>query len=254
MSRVLAIAVWLVALLVVGQGGAWGGEQSFSGGGYNYPHEVPSDYVYRTDRVFAGEEKNGDWLQGVQTMFKRKDAYVAKPYPAEQAAELRLQMREVVLQLLENSKEPVVEEWRVVVTTFVSLNQLYKTSGLGRIMAEQMISELQKTGVDVVDVRMTPALQIVEGFGEYGLSRDMAELSYVQDAQAVIVGTYMVSDGQVVVNVRLLQQGDGLVLSSGAMVFPVNGFVDGLLQDEAVPPKTGTFVELHSFSEIAPGD
>lgn len=252
MPRFFAVAVWIVTGVIVGQTGAWGEEKTFSRGGYNYPHEVPSDYVYRTGRVFSGEEKKRSWSQSVPALFKRKEAYVARPYPAEQATELRLQMGEIVSQLLVNSKEPVEDGSSVVVTTFVSLNHLYKTSGLGRVMAEQMISELQKAGVDVVDVRMTPALQIVEGFGEYGMSRDMAELSYVQDAQAIIVGTYLISDGQVVVNARLLQQGNGLVLSSGSMVFPINGFTQGLLQDEAIPPKRGTFVELHGFSNIAP--
>ena len=38
----------------------------------------------------------------------------------------------------------MIEPWQVVVTTFVSLNHLYKTSGLGRIMAEQMISEFKQ--------------------------------------------------------------------------------------------------------------
>ncbi len=250
--KVLAVAVCGLTVGIAGQIDAWGEEQLFSRGGYNYPHEVPGDYVYRTDRVFYAEEEKGNWFVSLSSLFKREEAYVAQPYPAEQASELRLQMGEIVSQLLANSKESVEDGARVVVTTFVSLNHLYKTSGLGRVMAEQAISELQKAGVDVVDVRMTPALQIVEGFGEYGMSRDMSELNYVQDAQVVIVGTYLVSDGQVVVNARLLQQGDGLVLSSGSMVFPVNGFVDGLLQDEAMPLRGGTFVGLHGFSDIAP--
>lgn len=250
--KVLVVAVWGVAGLMAGQSAAWAEEQLFSRGGYDYPHEVPGDYIYRTDRIFLSEEKKGSWFSSLSSLFKRREAYVARPYPAEQASELRLQMGEIVAQLLANSKESVEDGPRVVVTTFVSLNHLYKTSGLGRVMAEQTISELQKAGVDVVDVRLTPALQIVEGFGEYGMSRDMEELGYVQDAQLVIVGTYLVSDEQVVVNARLLQQGNGLVLSSGSMVFPLNGFIDGLLQDEAMPLRGGTFVRLHGFADMVP--
>ncbi|MFZ6028286.1 MAG: FlgO family outer membrane protein, partial [Chloroflexota bacterium] len=87
---------------------------------------------------------------------------------------------------------------------------------------------------------------------EYGLSRDMAQLSYVQEAQAVVVGTYTISDGQVMVNARLLQQGDGAVLSSGSIVFEANALVQGFLQDEGRPPRRGSVVELHNFAEIAP--
>jgi hypothetical protein len=80
----------------------------------------------------------------------------------------------------------------------------------------------------------------------------MAQLSYVHDAQAVVVGTYTISDGQVMINARLLQQGDGLVLSSGSIVFPANRLVQDFLRDEAMPPTRGTMVELHNFADIAP--
>ena len=228
-------------------------EKATPGYGYNYPHKVPQDYVYRTGRIFAPQQERKNWFEGWQNFFKRKRVPGPPPaVPAEQAGELKLQVRELTRQLLAHSDEPIGDAYRVVVTTFVNLNRLYKTSGLGRVMTEQMISELQRAGVEVVDMRMTPSVQISEGFGEYGLSRDMSQLSYVQDAQAVVVGTYTVSDGQVMVNARLLQQGDGLVLSSATIVFEGNELVFGFLQDEAMPPKSGTLVELRGFSEIAP--
>jgi TolB-like protein len=224
-----------------------------SGQGYSFPHQVPADYVYRTGRVYVPEENGGGWWPDLRGLFARQPAAEHEPLiPAEQAMELKLKVRELAQQLLDHSLEPIGEQSRLIVTTFVNLNRLYKTSGLGRAMAEQMISELQRAGIEVIDVRMTPSIQIEEGFGEYGLSRDMAQLSYTHDAQAVVVGTYTVSAGQVMINARLLQQGDGLVLSSGSIVFPANRLVQGFLRDEAMPPVRGTMVELRSFSDIAP--
>ncbi|MBI5558394.1 MAG: hypothetical protein HY885_12230 [Deltaproteobacteria bacterium] len=217
--------------------------------GYNYPHDIPFDYVYRTGRIFvpgatqATEEDTG-WD------FFHRETLPADPM--ETATELKLKVRELTQQLLDHANEPMADQSRIIVTTFVNLHHLYKTSGLGRAISEQMISEFQRSGIEVIEVRMTPSIQIREGFGEYGLSRDMAQLSYVQDAQAVVVGTYTVSDGQVVVNARLLQQGDGLVLSSGSIALPANAMVRCLLKDEAVPPPKAALVEMHDFSAIRP--
>ncbi len=221
--------------------------------GLDYPHEIGPEYVYRTSRVFVPEEPDISWFTGFRKLFERRHEAEIKPaVPEEQATELKLKVRELSRQLLLHSREPVAEELRVIVSTFVNLNRLYMTSGLGRAIAEQMISEMQRGGVEVVDVRMTPSLQIREGHGEYSLSRDMSELSYVHDVQAVVSGTYTVSDGQVIVGARILQQGDGMVLSSGSITFPVNDFIRGLLQDEAMPPRKGAPVQLRSFSAIDP--
>ncbi len=249
--KIFSLVGLLTALLLPTAGGAEDVSPSCRMGvGYDYARQPGPDYVYRTDSIIAPKKEKQTWISDLQKLFKRKKDPGPPPLlPAEQATELKLKVGELARQLLDHAAEPV-EESRVIVSTFVNLHQLYKTSGLGRVVAEQMISELQKAGVEVVDVRMTPAVQIRRGYGEYSLSRDMTQLAYVHDAQAIVAGTYTVSDGQVVVHGRLLQQGDGLVLSSGSIAFPVNDYLLGLLQDESMPPREGTYVELRGFSDI----
>lgn len=218
--------------------------------GFDYSRSAPVEYSYRSGRVPERQDVMGDFFAGVQDFFTREKKLA--PLPAEQAVELKLKVRELTRQLLDRAEEPVGDEYRIVVTTFVNLNHLYRTSGFGRVMAEQMISEMQQSGIEVIDVRMTPSIQILEGYGEYGLSRDMAELSYVQNAQAVVVGTYTISNGQVIINARLLQQSNGLVLSSGSIALQMDDLICGFLQDEATPPRRGASVALRNFAEIAP--
>lgn len=208
----------------------------------DHPHQVPSDYVYRTPRVFAPEKAgvnfSWDWLPG----------YKKAVMPAETGTHLKLRVRELAAQLLAGSKEPVAGELQVTVASFVNLDRMYETSALGRYLGEQMLHELQRVRVDAVDVRMMPAMQISEGHGEYVLSRNMSELNYAHHADAVVAGTYSVADGQIFVNARLLENGTGLILSSSSIVFELDGVSAAMLKDASQPMKTSTYeVKIEDF-------
>ncbi len=214
----------------------------------DHPHQVPSDYVYRTPRVFApekaGVDLSWDWLK-----FGKKEVM-----PAETGTQLKLRVRELVAQLLAGSKEPIAGELRVTVASFVNLDEMYETSALGRYLGEQMLHELQRARVDAVDVRMMPAMQISKGHGEYALSRDMNELNYAHQADAVVAGTYSVADGQIFVNARILENNTGLLLSSSSIVFEVDGVSAAMLKDASKPLQAPIYeVEIEDFSAAKDG-
>ena len=208
------------------------------------------DYKYRSEPVLVEKDKK-DWSGELQSLFTRRKADGKPEIPAEMATELKLRIRQLSHQLLENVRENRFNESVLIVTTFVNLNDLYETSALGRLMSEQLIGELQKSGVEIIDARMSVSLQISQGFGEYALSRDMSQLGYVHEAQAVVVGTYSVAADEIVVNARLLQQDNGAVLSSASIVFPADKFISVLLSDPGKPAPKGSMVPLQSFSDIA---
>lgn len=213
----------------------------------DYPHQVPGDYVYRTPRVFDGQRGGDftfswDWLS----------AGDKKIMPAETGTQLKLRVRELTAQLLAGSKEAIPGELRLTVASFVNLDQVYETSALGRYLGEQMLHELQRVGVDVVDVRMMPAMQVSKGHGEYALSRDMAELNYAHHADAVVAGTYSVADGQIFVNARLLENGSGLLLASASIVFEVDGVSAAMLKDASQPQLAPSHeVRVEDFPDAA---
>ena len=169
--------------------------------------------------------------------------------PAAEGMELKLRVRELCRQLLLNAKEPFVEDYVLTVNSFVNLNNLYATSTLGRYLGEQMIGELQTAGADVIDVRKSAGVMIREGYGEYGLSRRMEELSYIHASQAMVVGTYTRAEGQLFLNVRVLRNSDGLVLSHGAVVCPLDPLTVKMLADEAAPPRPAGVVGVLPYNE-----
>ncbi len=102
----------------------------------------------------------------------------------------------------------------VLVTSLVSINRLERSSGLGRVIAEQISSRLVSSGSSVAELKLRSSILIEEGKGEFILSRDVKEISRSRGAQAIIAGTYALGADSVYVNVRLIRASDGKILSS----------------------------------------
>ncbi len=212
---------------------------------FNYPHPLPPDYVYRTSRVFPPPPTSHIAPAGAEAK-QAASAGLLEPAAGEKLAQ---GISILSKQLLENAKEEIDDSYGLMVTTFVNLNRLYSTSSLGRYISEQMISELQFAGINIIDVRKTPALMISEGHGEYGLSRDMDELSFVQPVQAMVVGTYTVAEGKIFINARVLRNEDGMVLSAAQLSLDADAVVARLLADEGMPVGPGKALQVRAFND-----
>ena len=237
--------VWMCLLLSVAGAGVCYSETVNKEYSLDYPHSVNHDYVYRTPRVYQPEEsRSSSWLKLSSTKTDKR------LIPAEEGTELSLRVRELVAELLATSREPVAGELQVAVATFVHLDQLYETSAMGRYISEQMLHELQRAGVDVVEVRMMPSMKISQSHGEYVLSRDMGELSFLHEVDAVVAGTYTVADGQIFVNGRLLAVQSGKILATGSTVFEVDPVSAALLRRSGQPVAPPTAVSIQSYQDL----
>jgi TolB-like protein len=103
------------------------------------------------------------------------------------------------------------------VATFVNIDDLYTSSTFGRMVGEQLMSELAMKGFDVVELRHADALQFIDTGGEFALSRDVRAVRPHRTLAAVVVGTYVVSPERVYVNARLVEPSTSLVLSAGSV-------------------------------------
>ncbi|TBV79651.1 MAG: hypothetical protein EYX74_06720 [Desulfobulbaceae bacterium] len=153
----------------------------------------------------------------------------------------------MVDELLATSRGEIHDGYSVAVATPVNLRNLYATSSFGRVLGERLLGGLQRAGVEMVDVRKTPALLIRERHGEFGLSRDMDKLSFVVEAQAVLVGTYTATAKRVLVDLRILRNRDNRVLASIRRDFAMDSEISALLSDEVVPAGPATVVPVRSY-------
>jgi len=118
-----------------------------------------------------------------------------------------------------------------IVTSFTDLNKLSETTPFGRLVAENLIHELQVRKWKVYEVRLTNDV-IINETGEFSLSRDIKKIKELYKAGGIVTGTYSKANNHVIVNARVMDINTGLVASSGQAFFPGNRFTDSLLFNE----------------------
>lgn len=121
------------------------------------------------------------------------------------------------------------------VTTFVNIDDLYASSTFGRMVGEQLMSELAMKGFDVVELRHADALQFLDTSGEFALSRDARAVRGHRNLAAVVVGTYVVSPERVYVNARLIEPSTSLILSAGSVEMSKTRELAKLLRGGSMP-------------------
>ncbi|MFW5993439.1 MAG: FlgO family outer membrane protein [Desulfohalobiaceae bacterium] len=104
-----------------------------------------------------------------------------------------------------DQKEPLI------VTTLVDIDDLNRSSTLGRMSSEMISNRLVQHGYQVKEVKMGEDIFVDKAQGEFILSRELKKIGQEHEVQGFIVGTYAVSDQrlryfkpQVAVSLRLV--------------------------------------------------
>ncbi len=101
----------------------------------------------------------------------------------------------------------------VFISTPVNNDNLKDSSSFGRSLQNAITAEFVRQGVAVNEVKLRRNVVINSGEGEFLLSRDLMELKEKQRAQAVVVGTYTLSNRVMYLSIRLVKPGAGSILS-----------------------------------------
>jgi TolB-like protein len=123
-----------------------------------------------------------------------------------------------------------------IVTSFSNLNRLSETSGLGRLIGENLIHELQVRRWRVFEMRMTKDV-IINDTGEMSLSRDNNRIRNTFKLGGVVTGTYSMAGRDIIVNARVVDVETGLVISSAQTHLPVDAFTEMLLFNKDCLPE-----------------
>lgn len=138
-------------------------------------------------------------------------------------------------QMMRNQKFRTIKP--VIVTSFVRLAQLKKTTEFGRVVSESLINELSNRGLNIVEFRGQLAVSINEE-GEYFISRKTRELKKNIPDTYVVVGTYSRQRGKIILNSRVIDNITGRIITSARATFIHRLINDCSLFKDCQPPRT----------------
>lgn len=165
------------------------------------------------------------------------ERFRGKEITGGEAHALRQRIRDMAEELFANLEDPDPQVGDIadglLVSTFVDINKLYRTSSFGRYLAGQLMNEFQRYAYPVKDMRKSTNVMVEEKRGEFGLSRDVDEISASHEAGAMLTGTYFVGESEIIVNARILDNESSTLLSSATVIFPRNNLGNLMLQDTA---------------------
>ena len=188
-----------------------------------YSSVAGPNQAYRTQSTYQMEHLNADQRYIVDEPLR--------PQPTRTAvAKFNAQMIFMADQIERNADRKSLAN-TFIVTSFSNLNKLSETTPFGRLVAENLIHEIQVRKWKVFEVRLTRDV-IINETGEFSLSRDIRKLKEMYKVGGIVTGTYSVVNDHVILNVRVVNINTGLVESSAQAHMPVNWFTDALLINE----------------------
>jgi TolB-like protein len=109
----------------------------------------------------------------------------------------------------------------VIVLTFSNIDDLEKTSRLGRTLAEQIGSRLSQAGIHILEIRLRDSVYISkDNQGEFMLSREVKDISAMHKVNTVVVGTYAEAGNSVYVTAKAVDLPSGSILASHDYALP----------------------------------
>lgn len=132
---------------------------------------------------------------------------------------------------LMSDAETVTESDRLIVMSFVNVDDLSMSSRFGRIIGQQYAAEVSDDGYKVVEILMSDYVTIEKMQGEFLLSRDVTTIGEMHDADAVVVGTYAMGSSNVYVTAKVVRTADAVVLAADSFELKLGPDTRRMLQD-----------------------
>jgi len=108
----------------------------------------------------------------------------------------------------------------LAILSFVNFDKtLQKTTSLGRILSENLISEMSLFGLDVIDLHLMYGF-VADESGEFVFSRDPSEFYHSSDLRYVLSGVLIENERGVIVNARIMEFETQRVLSTASVLIP----------------------------------
>lgn len=143
-------------------------------------------------------------------------------------------------QMMQNQK--MTTNKPVLITSFVRLDELKKTTEFGRIVSESLINELSNRGFNVIEYRGQMAVSVNDQ-GEYFITRKPHQLKDKIPSTYVVVGTYSRQLGKIMLNARVIDNITGKIITSARSTYEHGYTSDCIIFKDCKPARTINIVE-----------
>lgn len=122
----------------------------------------------------------------------------------------------------------------VLMSTITPVDNLTRGTSFGRLVTEQLMTELNGAGFRVIEARKTTDYLLYDRVGEFSLSRDIGKIASQFSTDAVLVGTYSRSAEQALINVRLVDVKDSSTIAAASAMMDIRGdaFLESVLAED----------------------
>ena len=108
---------------------------------------------------------------------------------------------------------------KILFTSLVDLNDFKESSKFGRLFSESLMTEMKSKGFDIIEYRGNNLVS-KNLKGEFRLNRSQTQ-NLKDDNYSLLIGTYSKMDDNVIVNIRIIDQEDGILLSAASVYIPL---------------------------------
>ena len=139
----------------------------------------------------------------------------------ESAVDIRAELDKACGKLLRSAGQARKRGDTFLVVSFANLDDLSRSSRLGRLMGQDCGTQAVAQGYQVTEVLLSDTLLIDPEQGELMLSRDLQHLAGDHQASMVLLGTYTLGQSTVYANARIVRSRDALVMSAVSFELPL---------------------------------
>jgi TolB-like protein len=124
--------------------------------------------------------------------------------------------------LINNAAKKMPKGSSVIMATVVNIDSIETSSTLGRVISEQVTTRFVDASMEMIELKFRDSIYVKQNEGELALTREISKIAKERNANAVIVGTYAVSDSDVYVNLRVVDPVTNVSIAATDYVLPLN--------------------------------
>lgn len=110
----------------------------------------------------------------------------------------------------------------IIVATLVNIDDLNNSSTFGRLVSEQISARFSQSSYKMLEMKFRGYVYMKQDQGELLLTREIKDVAQSHNAQAVIAGTYALSQNTVFVNLKVIQPNTNVVIAVHDYTFPLD--------------------------------